>query len=174
MNSSVLQMGGARACNSQDAKDLVKQIKDLIAVDPQSTDDALLDKLEKLGTFSISLQNVKPPGFLQKIDTLCVLSGKDALNTFCQMVPPYPPDPPVGSTSYSTGLSPGACAGSTPKISKLLDNISLLKGQVKPDWVRIGLLGAVLFMFLVILALLATRHSSSATYPAPMPYPMGY
>jgi len=111
--------------------------------------DAIKRALKDLGTLTIDLEGSKAPGFFQRLETKCVLSLKDIIDQINRT--PSSPSKTLRSSASSPDLP--------PVIKVLTDNdlISFSQGEIKTDWIRIGLSAGVLFLLVVVLLLLMRK-----------------
>jgi hypothetical protein len=149
----ILEFGGAHKCSLDQEVAFANQVQalaTLLAAQPLDA-GAIKKALKDLGTLTIDLEGSNAPGFFQRLEAKCVLSLKDIIN-----LPPTPSAPSV----FSKTLRSSASSSELPPVIKLLadnDLISLSQGEIKTDWIRIGLSAGVLFLLVVVLLLLMRK-----------------
>lgn len=159
----ILEFGGAPKCSDDQKKAFARQathLVDLIMATPPDS-DAINKALKDIGTLTIDFEGVKAPGFFQRVAPKCVLPLKDIIN------PPSPPSPsPAAFASRNYAVSGAASkSGSDDPLAwlkKLSQDdpdglFSVFQGEIKPDWIRIGLSAGVLFLLVVVLLLLMRK-----------------
>ena len=154
----ILEFGGAPKCSDDQKKAFLQHATNLytlLMTTPPDL-DAIKKALKDMGTVTIDLEGVKAPGFFQRVATKCVTPLKDI------MIPPTPAPPPP--PAYGGLRSKALMSWPPDKIPDALmkqlaqeDIISVSQGEIKPDWIRIGLSAGVLFLLVVVLLLLMRK-----------------
>ena len=170
---SVLQIGGSPSCGDMDKADLKQEFKDLRASfsGRPIQADAVLKALKEFGTLSLCFSSPKPPGFFQKSNIKCYMTGTEVIESIVANQSPgsSPTDfLKIICNNQSAELPFGGGGGSVRQlratsplgdigdsnITKIFDNISFFKGEVIVDQVKVGLVGIILFLVIVVFLLL--------------------
>lgn len=184
MGKSWLSFGGAKTCTDlqeADFKAELKGVKNVLqsAASTGALDwNALLLALEKFDTLSVRFTSPKPPGFFERIEPLCSLNGSEfndwvktvnlpgawsSSSGFKGVRAGFPEAMRAGGLGDPIAPPPGA-AGSPAAKKNFLDNVGLMKSEVKPDWVRIGLLGGNLLLLILLIFVLVYRGREAPSY----------
>jgi len=151
----ILEFGGAPNCSDDQKKAFLQHATNLytlLTTTPADL-DAIKKALKDMGTVTIDLEGVKAPGFFQRVATKCVTPLKDII------IPPTPAPPPAygGLRSKASMPWPYKIPDALMKQLAQEDIISVSQGEIKPDWIRIGLSAGVLFLLVVVLLLLMRK-----------------
>ena len=145
----ILEFGGASKCSNDQQTTFTKQVDTLMSlITAQQPDvDAVKKAMKDLGTLTLDLEGSKAPGFFQRLETKCVLPFRDII--------------PAPSSAVSSALkslrSSTRSSVSDPIPDEIKDLISFSQGEIKTDWIRIGLSAGVLFLLVVVLLLLMRK-----------------
>jgi len=187
MGKSWLSFGGAKTCTDLQKADFSAGLKGVVDVIRKAwpTDswdfDDLRSALEKFDTLSVRFTSPKPPGFFERIEPSCFLTGSEfsdwvktlklsgagsSSSSFKGVPVGFPGAMRAGGLG---GLVPadsfaGSPAGSPAALKNFLDNVGITKSEVKPDWVRIGLLGGNLLLLILLIFVLVYRGREAPSY----------
>jgi len=166
----ILEFGGAPKCSDDQKQAFATQaanLVQLITAEKQDS-DAINKALKDIGTLTIDFEGVKAPGFFQRVVPKCVLPLKDMIN------PPAPSsrsslafasrkNAVYGAASKSGSFDFNCLLDCPLELLKMLGKydpdglFSVFQGEIKPDWIRIGLSAGVLFLLVVVLLLLMRK-----------------